>query len=100
MIKIKFTNYLKNRIKQRNFKKSFVFNLFNSSTSIFYDNLNRTYIKISKFNQKLYMIAYIQKDDQIKIITIHIIKHTQIVNRIKNKRWSIIKNKSNYDNWS
>lgn len=93
MIKIKFTKHLKNRIRQRNLKRLFVLNLFNNFTSIFYDNLNHNYIRISKIKQKFYMIAYDQKIDQIKIITIHPIKHTQIINRIRNKRWQIIESK-------
>jgi len=91
MKKIRFTKHLKNRLILRNIKEDLVLSLFNSPYLILFDKLNKTHIVISKSNKKIYALVYFENKSENKIITIHPINKNQIENRIKNKRWELIK---------
>lgn len=87
MKKIILTKHLQLRMELRNISKNEITKILQNPSSIFYDNLNETYIAIGKpeYLKKHYMIAYRKDTDTIHAITCHPISTAQIQNRIKSK---------------
>ena len=91
MAKIEYTEHLILRLKIRRIPKEYPKQIYGSPEQKFFDKIEGTSIAIKKlhYNKKLrnMMIAYEEKDEQIKIITIHPITNEKIINRIMSKRW-------------
>ncbi|MEN7982624.1 MAG: hypothetical protein ABFQ65_04205 [Nanoarchaeota archaeon] len=92
MKEIIYTSHLKLRIILRNFPENYPRLIYNNPEMKFYDNAekNRIAIKRLKYNKsvKNIMIAYEEKGNQIRIITIHPISDEKIINRTLNGRWT------------
>lgn len=94
MKKIQYTKHLLNRLRIRKLSKRLLRFLLKHPTLTLFDNLNNTSIIIGKKDKQLFMVAYIEKEDLLIILTIHPIKKSQIDSRIRNKRWTIKENLS------
>lgn len=90
MKKLKYTNHLLNRIKLRKISLNLVNKIINSPELVLKDTINETKIAIGKEKSSFYMVAFLENNKEINIITIHPIKESQIKNRIKNKRWIVL----------
>ncbi|OGK09850.1 hypothetical protein A2767_01490 [Candidatus Roizmanbacteria bacterium RIFCSPHIGHO2_01_FULL_35_10] len=87
MKKLHFTKHLKNRIKLRRISKTLIKLILATSQEIYFDNLNKSQIKIGKDKDTYYMVAYIETGQITKILTSHPIDGNQIKNRVQRKRW-------------
>jgi len=87
MTKIEYTNHLLNRIKLRKISKKIINKILKSPTFLLFDTLNQTKIAIKQVNNINYMVAYVEDNKKLKVITIHPIKKSQIENRLQRKRW-------------
>jgi len=87
MTKIEYTNHLLNRIKLRKISKKIINKILKSPNFLLFDTLNQTKIAIKQVNNINYMVAYVEDNKKLKVITIHPIKNSQIENRLQRKRW-------------
>jgi len=90
--KITYTEHLKLRLKIRKIPENYPERIYKNPEQNFFDNLEGTFIAIKKlyYNKKLrdMMIAYQEKDGEVKIVTIHPITDEKIINRIMSRRWT------------
>ena len=91
MIKIKYTDHLKLRLKIRRIPEGYPKKIYQNPEQKFFDISEGTFIAIKKlfYNKKLrnMMIAYEKKQREIEIITIHPITDEKIINRVVRERW-------------
>ncbi|MBI2355651.1 MAG: hypothetical protein HYV13_00405 [Candidatus Doudnabacteria bacterium] len=89
-----YSPHLEFRLKLRQIPKSLVKRIFRTSSERYFDTLTRKYIVVSQVKYKNQMremaVIYEMHENQVVLITIHPLKFSQKLNRIKSERWQII----------
>ena len=94
-MKITYSKHIKTRLALRKIEYNLPGKVFETAEELFHDT--ETGHNIAVRRAKLYdkerdiMVAYKQEDDDIRLLTIHLLKDCQKANRIQSGRWRKIK---------
>jgi hypothetical protein len=89
---VEYTDHLKLRLRIRKIPEDYPKLIYENPDQHFFDNLEGVQISVKrlKYGGKLrnMMIAFEEKGDAVKIITVHPISDDKISNRIMGGRWT------------
>ena len=90
-IRIIYSAHLEFRLKIRDISRQIPKRIFETAKEHYFDNQTRNYAAVGKLNYKgrnrEMAVIYEQIYEQIVLITIHPLKHSQKLHRIKSRRW-------------
>ena len=94
-MRIVYTKHLRFRLKVRMIPFDLPRIVVLEAEEFFFDTVTKTFIAVKKFirtqGAKEYMVAYMQHENILELITIHPLRFRQKSNRIVTKRWQRIR---------
>ena len=89
--RIRYADHLQFRVALRRIPKHLPRNLYRRTKEVFFDNITGNYVAIgrARYGGKIrdMMVAFVEKDDEITLVTVHPLKPRQKANRVASGRW-------------
>jgi len=98
--RIVYTEHISLRLRMRNLPRVLPIQTVRNPRHIYFDSKTKLFIAVKELRDgpsgeaETFMVAFLESDSILKLITIHPLKRNQELNRVSEKRWLRISKKN------
>ena len=98
--RIVYTEHISLRLRMRSLPRILPIQIVRNPSRTYFDSITKLFIAVKELREgpsgeaKIFLVAFLESDSILKLITIHPLKRNQELNRVSAKRWLRISKKN------